>query len=92
MMMYWNLLDRALQRGSSVFDFGRSTIDGPTYKFKKQWGAEPEPAMWQYHQRGAATRELRPDNPKYARFIKIWQKLPVRLTKLIGPRIVRGIP
>ena len=92
MLMYWNLLDRAVQRGSSVFDFGRSTVDGPTFKFKKQWGAEPEPAVWQYHQRGGKMRELRPDNPKYARFIKMWQKLPVGLTKVVGPRIVRGIP
>ena len=39
MLLYWNLLERAVERGQAVFDFGRSTIDGPTYRFKKQWGA-----------------------------------------------------
>lgn len=92
MLMYWNLLDRAIQREQSVFDFGRSTVDGPTYRFKKQWGALPEPAAWQYHLRDGETPDLRPDNPRYQRLIKIWQRLPVRVTRWIGPRIVRGIP
>jgi FemAB-related protein (PEP-CTERM system-associated) len=92
MLMYWNLLDRAVQRGQAVFDFGRSTEDSGTHKFKKQWGAEPEPAIWQYYLRTGSTTEMRPDNPRYQRFIRIWQKLPVGLTRLIGPPIVRGIP
>jgi serine/alanine adding enzyme len=92
MLMYWNMLDRAILRGSQLFDFGRSTVDGPTFKFKKQWGATPSPAVWQYHTLSGKMRELKPDNPKYARFIRMWQKLPVPLTKVIGPRIVRGIP
>jgi len=91
MLMYWNLLDRAIQRGQEVFDFGRSTRDCSTFKFKQQWGAVESPAIWQYARRGQAA-ELRPDNPKYERFIRIWQRLPVRVTRLIGPPIVRGIP
>jgi serine/alanine adding enzyme len=92
MLLYWNLLDRAVQRGQAVFDFGRSTVDAGTYKFKKQWGAEPEPATWQYYLRTGSSTEMRPDNPRYQRFIRIWQRLPVGLTRLIGPPIVRGIP
>jgi serine/alanine adding enzyme len=91
MLMYWNLLDRAVRRGQGGFDFGRATRDGSTYKFKKQWGAEESPAVWQYHLAGAAA-DLRPDNPKYSRFIKVWQRLPVPVTRVLGPRIVRGIP
>jgi FemAB-related protein (PEP-CTERM system-associated) len=92
MLMYWHLLERAVQRGQAVFDFGRSTTDSSTWKFKKQWGARPEPAVWQYYLRTGQATELRPDNPKYQRLIRIWQKLPVRLTRWIGPSIVRGIP
>jgi FemAB-related protein (PEP-CTERM system-associated) len=92
MLMYWNLLDRAIQRGQAVFDFGRSTADSGTFKFKKQWGAEPEPATWQYYLLTGSTSDMRPDNPRYQRFIRIWQRLPVGLTRLIGPPIVRGIP
>jgi serine/alanine adding enzyme len=92
MFMYWNMLQRAIERGSEIFDFGRSTMDGNTFKFKKQWGAEPFPATWQFYSRKGSMKDVRPDNPKYARFIQMWQKLPVGVTKVIGPRIVRGIP
>lgn len=92
MFMYWNLLDRAVQRGQRVFDFGRSTVDGNTYRFKKQWGAVAEPAVWQYYPRDGAVGDLRPDNPRYQRLIRWWQRLPVGLTRWIGPPIVRGIP
>lgn len=92
MLMYRHLLDRAVERGQKIFDFGRSTIDGPTFKFKKQWGAVPTPATWQYAVRRGELGAMRPDNPRYERMIRLWQKLPVRLTQYIGPLIVRGIP
>jgi len=92
MLMYRHLLDRAILRGQSLFDFGRSTIDSGTHRFKKQWGAEAFPAHWQYHVRVGNVGEMRPDHPRYAWMIKLWQHLPVRWTQIIGPRIVRGIP
>lgn len=92
MLMYWHLLERAVQRRQAVFDFGRSSVDGNTYRFKKQWGAEPAPATWQYYVRHGSIAAVRPDNPRYGRMIRLWQRLPVALTRLIGPSIVRGIP
>jgi FemAB-related protein (PEP-CTERM system-associated) len=92
MLMYWHALERAVERGQSVFDFGRSTRDSNTYRFKKQWGAEPEPALWQYYLRSGTVGDMRPDNPRYQRFIRMWQRLPLWLTRFIGPMIVRGIP
>jgi FemAB-related protein (PEP-CTERM system-associated) len=92
MLMYRHLLDRAVARRQAVFDFGRSTADGPTFKFKRQWGAVPHPACWQYHLRTGSVGEMRPDNPRYQRMIRLWQRLPVRLTQYLGPQIVRGIP
>lgn len=92
MLMYWNLLERAVLRGQSAFDFGRSSPESNTYQFKKQWGAAPEPAHWQYHLRSGDASETRPENPRYQRLIRTWQRLPVALTRWIGPPIVRGIP
>lgn len=90
--MYWRLLVRAVERRQHVFDFGRSTIDSNTYAFKKKWGALPEPAVWQYYVRQGDPTQMRPENGKFQRAIRIWQKLPLPLTRLIGPAIVRGIP
>lgn len=92
MLMYWHLLGRAIERGQSVFDFGRSNIDGNTYRFKKQWDAVPCPSIWQYHVLQGSRDALRPDNPGNRRLIEIWKRLPVWLTRCIGPSIVRGIP
>lgn len=92
MLMYRHLLDRAVGRGQRVFDFGRSTADGPTFKFKKQWGAEPHPAVWQYAVRSGEAADMRPENPRYQRAVRIWQRLPLPLTRYLGPHIVRGIP
>lgn len=92
MLMYHRLLLRAIERKQQIFDLGRSTQDGPTFKFKKQWGATAYPAVWQYYLRGGDTDEMRPDNPRYERMIRLWQKLPLRLTQYLGPTIVRGIP
>ena len=41
MLMYWRLLERAIERGQAIFDFGRSSPDSGTFRFKKQWGAAP---------------------------------------------------
>jgi FemAB-related protein (PEP-CTERM system-associated) len=92
MLMYWNLLERAIQRGQETFDFGRSTPGTTVCKFKEQWGAGPEPAEWQYYTRIGDTQDMRRDNPRFDRLIRIWRRLPVGLTRLIGPTIVRGIP
>jgi FemAB-related protein (PEP-CTERM system-associated) len=92
MLMYWHLLERAVRRRQSAFDFGRCSVDSNTFRFKKQWGAEPTPAEWQYHDLAGAVGALRTDNPRYQRLIRWWKRLPVFLTRLLGPPIVRGIP
>lgn len=92
MVMYWHLLRRAIERGQAIFDFGRSTVDSNTFRFKRQWGAEPYPAVWQYYVRSGTMGDMRPDNRRYRLMIRLWQRLPVALTRLVGPPIVRGIP
>lgn len=92
MLMYWHLLSRSIERGQQVFDFGRSSKGAGTYKFKAQWGAEESPAVWQHFVREGEATDMRPNSGKYDLMINAWQKLPVWLTKVIGPSIVRGIP
>jgi FemAB-related protein (PEP-CTERM system-associated) len=92
MGLYHALLRRAIERGASRFDFGRSSPDSGTFRFKRQWGAEPEPVVWQQMPLHGSTMAARPDNPKYRSRIEAWRRLPVWVTRLIGPPIVRGIP
>ena len=61
--------------------------------FKKNWGAVPVPLAYHYLlAEGQALPELKPDNPKFAKVIAAWQRLPVPVATLAGPRIVRWIP
>lgn len=93
MLLYWSVLKFACENDYKVFDFGRSTPDEGTYKFKEQWGAKPIQLYWHYWLRnGGPLPELNPDNPKYKIAIDIWKKLPVSLTRWIGPSIVKNLP
>lgn len=93
MLMYWAILKHAIALQYQVFDFGRCTEDSGTYRFKKQWGATPVPLYWDYCLGSESSLPgLNPDNPKFRLLISIWKKMPVLLTKLIGPMVVRSLP
>jgi FemAB-related protein (PEP-CTERM system-associated) len=90
--MYWELMRRACERGCRIFDFGRSKRNTGSFDFKKNWGFEPQSLYYEYQLRlGRAIPDHNPLNPKYQRFIKAWQKLPLPIANLIGPHIVRNL-
>lgn len=96
MLVYWHLMERTIGEGARLFNFGRCTRDSGTHKFKMQWGGREEP-LWWYHggtsARGsneAATPS--PDQGIFALATRVWQKLPLPVATLLGPRIVRFIP
>lgn len=92
-MLYWEAIQFAIRNGFSQFDFGRSTLNEGTYNFKRQWGARPVQLYWQYLMDGQRKMpDLNPTNPRYQAAIRIWQRLPLPLTKALGPMIVRNIP
>jgi serine/alanine adding enzyme len=93
MMLYGEALRYACEQGYRVFDFGRSTIGSSTYRFKEQWGAKPVQLNWYYWlPNGGPLPELNPQNPKYQLAIRVWQRLPVSLTQILGPKIVKYLP
>lgn len=93
MLLYWEVLRRAIARESTVFDFGRSTKDSGTFRFKRQWGAEPQPLYWYYWlPDGGELPGLTTDSGKYDMAIKLWQKLPLPIANRLGPSIVQHLP
>lgn len=92
-LLYWEAIRFAIEKGLRMFDFGRSTPGEGTFKFKEQWGARPVGLCWQYRVgEGRDLPELNPKNPKYGLAIKIWKRLPLSVTRIIGPRVVRNVP
>jgi FemAB-related protein (PEP-CTERM system-associated) len=93
MRMYWELLVHSMQKGAEAFDFGRSTVDSGTYRFKAQWGAEPHQLHWHYWlPSGVPLPQLNQSNPKYARAAALWRKMPLWGANFLGPKIIRHLP
>jgi serine/alanine adding enzyme len=92
MLLYWSMLKYACDNGFNLFDFGRCSIDEGTYKFKKQWGAQPQPLYWYYISLNGKPLNIKfSDKLKHDSAIRYWQKLPVPVTKIIGPMIRKHI-
>lgn len=93
MLLYWEVLQLAIRQGYNYFDFGRSSRDSNTYRFKQQWGAQPKQLYWHYWLGNSKDLpSLNPSNPKYALIILLWKRLPVKFTQWLGPLIVKNIP
>ncbi len=93
MYLYWQILSYAIEIGCSEFDFGRSTVDEGTYRFKKQWKSEPQQCYW-YHwvPEGGELPNLSPSNAKFDLAIKLWKKLPLPIANTLGPFLVKNLP
>ena len=90
--MYWAVMQRAVERGARLFDFGRSKQDTGSYHFKKHWGFEPQPLPYAYYLVGAkAVPNVSPTNSKYRLFIKAWQRLPLPVSCALGPWLARDL-
>jgi FemAB-related protein (PEP-CTERM system-associated) len=89
---YWELMRRAVARGCTLFDYGRSKTGTGPWHFKKNWGFEPQPLAYEYRlYRRDSIPQNNPMNPKYRLFIAAWKHLPVKLANTLGPYIVRNL-
>jgi serine/alanine adding enzyme len=95
MKLYWEVLCAAVARGCTRFDFGRSTVDSGTYRFKKQWGAEPLQLHWHRWERDPQRHDAgRPASQgrvmQYA--TAVWQRLPLPVANTLGPLVSPSLP
>lgn len=92
-MLYWSAIRYHCLAGDRTFDFGRSTPGGSQYEFKRRWRTKPIQLHYQYWtQADHKLSIVRPDNPKYKGKIQMWKKLPLWMTRFVGPQISRSLP
>jgi serine/alanine adding enzyme len=91
MRLYWEALTAAISRGCTEFDFGRSTVDSGTYRFKKQWGAQPRQLYWHRWQREAVS-SLASEGRLMRCGVFLWQRLPLRIANALGPLLSPSLP
>lgn len=90
--LYWQVMCRAADRGCKVFDFGRSKVGTGAYSFKLNKGFIPEPLEYQYYLvKADEVPQINPNNPKYKLFIDLWKKMPLGLSRFIGPMISKNL-
>lgn len=91
--MYWELFCHAAKLGYRVFDFGRSREGTGAYQFKRHWGFEPSPLPYQYVLRdGAEMPDVSPANSRMRLAVRAWRRMPLAVTKVVGPRLTKYLP
>lgn len=91
--LYWEMIRHYCELGYRHFHLGRSTAEGSAEFFKKKWNASPKPLYWEYiMNREGKLPELNVQNSKYQFAINVWKKLPLPVTRTLGPILARNIP
>ncbi|HTP67873.1 MAG TPA: FemAB family XrtA/PEP-CTERM system-associated protein [Dongiaceae bacterium] len=91
--LWWELIKLATERGCTRFDFGRSKNESGNFDFKKKWNPTIEPLEYQVRlfQRKDVPN-FSPANPKFQMATDLWKQMPLSLTRIVGPRVIRWFP
>jgi len=92
-LLYWRALIAAVARGATTFDFGRGRVGTGATVFKTRFGAIPYPL----------TRRVWPQlpddlamdatvSPMINAASRLWQRLPLKATTVLGHKIRRYLP
>jgi FemAB-related protein (PEP-CTERM system-associated) len=91
---YLKLMEYAVEKGYRRFDFGTTQRENKGgYNFKRHQGFGPIPLTYQYYlKEGKKIPETSSNSDSFALYKRLWRKLPLGITKIVGPRIVRYLP
>ena len=91
---YLTIMERGVEEGYRVFDFGRSRRDNAgSYDFKRFHGFSPRPLAYQYvTMAGRSAPNLSPTNPRFRLARRLWTHLPLRVTRIAGAYLAKHIP
>ncbi len=92
MLLYRTAMEEGIKSGYKYFDFGRSSPDSGTFKFKEQWGASPQTLHWYYLASPTDVPDVNPKSPKFSLFVGAWKMLPLPVANTLGPYLTRGLP
>ncbi len=89
-LLYWQGVETGCALGLKRLDLCRSRIDSGSAAHKRELRMQEIPLAYQVYQpEGKPFSAKSPSNPKYQFAINTWKRLPVSLTRLLGPQIVR---
>jgi FemAB-related protein (PEP-CTERM system-associated) len=87
--LYWESIRHAFEQGCALIDFGRSSKDEGTYKFKKQWLAEERPLCWSpFDGEGKPLEAVTHISSGKLQWVReVWARMPLPLANALGPRL-----
>jgi len=93
-LLYLSVMERGVECGYRVFDFGRTRRDNTGgMDFKRFHGFAPRPLEYQcYAVPGSRSADLSPSNPRFRAVRKAWTYLPLWVTQIVGARLARHVP
>lgn len=92
-LLYWQMMRWGREHGCHTFDFGRSRRGTGAAAFKARWGMEEVPLDYRVLPvRARAAQRVDPGNPRFAPLIAVWRRLPLALTRRLGPPLAGRIP
>jgi hypothetical protein len=92
-VLYWEMIKDACERGYRRYHLGRSTAGSGAEQFKKKWNAEVRQLYWYYYRPdGSEATPVNVNHPVYRVGITAWRKLPLWVTRAVGPSLARVIP
>lgn len=91
--MYFDLMRWAGEHDYRIYDFGRSKKISGSFDFKAHWGMETVDLPYEMLLvRRKEIPDFTPNNPRLQWAIKAWQRVPMPMARLIGPRLLRFVP
>ena len=91
--MNWRAIEEACAAGCTRIDFGTSTAESGSQEFKKYWGGESRTLPWAYQLFDRQDLPgLHKENSSFSLAIAAWKRLPLGLSRLLGPPIARCLP
>lgn len=93
----WHMMADAIAAGYRYLDMGRSPVGSNASKYKGQWGGTAHPMYQQIRTAEnnvtdtAVTQKVQSDS-KFQLFMQLWPRLPLSLTRRLGPKLRWHIP
>ena len=91
--MYWSLIAQSCEEGYRIFDFGRSKKGTGSFQFKSAWSMEVTELPYRYYLvRAKEVPHMSPVDRRFQLPVRLWKRMPLGLTKILGPPLIRRIP
>ena len=92
-LLYWEMMRWGREQGFHTFDFGRSRRGTGAAAFKARWGMDEVPLDYRVAPvRAHTVPRVDPGNPRFAPLIALWRRLPLALTRRLGPPLAGRSP